>query len=314
MKFNKEIDLTKKKKIKKPIKKIIKKNTTKNTTKISIETLLKTGKNDCKPFFFNKEGFIIRSNKKIDRVYRDFICVIKGKKTFDKIDFPYLYGTENMILKKLLIIKKAQDENLQYRLTRKVSILNGYPDTSMYVFKSENLDKSLYLSFLNYIKNIDESFYREFSPKDETKEENIIKYFATFGIDYKLTFSKISNDEILTLLFYVRYIFFIQKDIIKKYGYSLKDFNNYHQLYLFLKINGYVKLFFQKYGPRIIKLIPIYIKKINKHPLFKSFVEDVRIKDVLNFKDLSIYDLIDEYVPEYINKKELWKKYKNLIK
>ncbi len=283
--------------------------------KINIKPLLKMSKNDCKPFI-DKDGEIIRSNKKIDRNYRNLICIMKDKKKFDDINFPYLYGTEIMILKKLLLLKKAQDENLKfyYKPIRNKKDMNDYPDRYIFVFKEENLEKSLYMEFLPYIKTIDESFYREFYPKDETKEENLIKYFATLGMKYKLSFLNINNDEILTLLFYDKFIFLVQKELIKKYGYSLKDFQNYHQLYLYLKTKGYIRLFFNKYGPKIIKLIPIHIKKIKDHSMFDLYVENIRKNEVKNFGDFSVYDLIDEYVPEYIDKKLLWENYKILIK
>ncbi len=297
------------------MKKNLKKNMKNAIKKINIQPLLKIGKNDCKPFI-DKEGEIIRSSKKIDRNYKNLICIMKGKIKFTDINFPYLYGNENLILKKLLIIKKAQEENLKYfyKPIRNTINKDDYPDNSIFVFYDENLEKALYMEFLPYIKNIDELFYREFYPKDETKEENLIKYFATLGMKYKLSFLKISDEELLSLLFYHKYIFFIQKELIKKYGHSLKDFQNYHQLYLYLKSKGYIKLFFNKYGPKIIKLIPDYIKKIKNHSMFNIFVEDIRKKEVKNFKDLSIFDLIDEYVPDYIDKKILWQNYNNLIK
>ena len=46
--------------------------------------------------------------------------------------------------------------------------------------------------------------------------------------------------------------------------------------------------------------------------MFNLYIENIRKNDVKNFTDLSLYDLIEEYVPEYIDKKLLWENYKIL--
>lgn len=293
------------------MKKKIRKKTKNILPKINIKSLMKTGRNDCK-YMLNKEGKIIRSNKKIDIQYRDFICVLNNKYNFDKVNFPYLYGNDIMVIKKLLIINEAKKENLKYVLLNTKN--NKELNKEIIIFKDNNLESYCISSFLKYIKNIDEQFYREFYAIDESKEENIIKYFASEGIQQKLLKNKISNEEILTILFYSLYIFFIQKELKKKYGYDLKDFKNYHQLYNFLKINGYVKLFYKNYGPKIIKLISIFIQKIKSHNMYYDYINYIRKNELKSFKDISLYDLLDEYLPTNLNKNKIWNLYKKITK
>lgn len=281
-------------------------------TDTQIKKLFTLQSNDCK-YFIQKNGKLLKKSKNIGKFYFDILCIINHHSRFDKMDFfPYLYGDENLILDKLLILHKAQEEDLYYMKLPKTNMKSKYPDENIMILRKEYVEDLCVWNFLSFMKNEDVDFYRQFYPS-EYSEENLIKYFAAVGIDIYLHSIHITKSDFLNRLFYYLYIHYIEPELIQKYGKSLRDFYNYHELYLFLKKHGYVKLFFSIYGPKIWKQVPIFIQMIKNHPKFHSYVNKIKQKHILPLKKLSIQSLIQKYVPSMINKEELWTRYTNLI-
>ena len=77
--------------------------------KIDVKALLKLSKDDCK-FYIKKNGDIRKFKKNIGDKYQVLLCLLNNQIRFDKITFPYLYGNEERVLKKLLIIHKLQQQ------------------------------------------------------------------------------------------------------------------------------------------------------------------------------------------------------------
>ncbi len=278
--------------------------------KNDIKNLFTLKKDDCK-YFIEKDGHLRRFSKNLDTIYMNFLCLINNNLLFNRQFFPYLYGDETKVIKKLLIIKRLQDENVKYVLVRKREKNSSFPDYQIEIFKEENLRKYCICQFLYYyIQKYDSSFYYTYNPLTKSKE-NDIKYLSFSGVFTSLYRKNMTSNEILIVLFFNRYIKMIGNELIMEYGVNLKAFHNYHDLFMFLKEKGYVNLFFNKMGPKIIKGIPIIIDKVENHPLFPKYVNMIHKKEMKDLRDFSIEDLVDKFLPKSMNKEKILKKFNN---
>lgn len=298
-------------------KKIVKRSTPKKRitkrSNIDIKKLLTLKKTDC-VYYIKRDGEIMRFSKKLDSTYQAILCLLKGNNNFTKIYFPYLYGDFNTILKKLIIIDNLQKNNFKYILHKKQDDTTVYPAMGIYLFNENNINNISINLFIPYIKIYDEKFYRKISPLNETKEENIIRYLGTETLKQKIKNINQTDDEILTYIFYTKFVRFIENELIKKYGMSLSSFRNYKQLYQFLECNGYVDKYYNKYGPKIIKRMNEFMKEIQNHPLFISFRDNLIKYEVKDLSDFSLRELVNQYVPTYTDKNKLWNSYLKLTK
>ncbi len=328
-----KIKITKKKKIEKPKKtikiskkkiigsirpqshKVSKKESIiiKNKSNYDIKNLLNLKKTDC-TYYLKKDGDVIRFSKKLDIYYQAILCILNNNDEYNLIYFPYLYGNNETLLKKLVIIDYLQKNNYKYILKNKFDNKSLYPDMEIYLFNIKNIDKIAINLFIPYIKEYDIKLFKEMYPENETKEDNIIRYLGAMALIQKTKNMNQTDDEILVFIFFKNYIFLIQDELIKKYGMTLESFKNYKQLYQFLECNGYVNKYYNKIGSKIIKRMNEFMEKIQNHPLFIPFKDNLLKYEVKELNTLSIYDLIQEYVPTYIDKNKLWNKFKLLKK
>jgi len=105
------------------------------------------------------------------------------------------------------------------------------------------------------------------------KSKDLIKKLAVVFKINKLKFPKLSNKDLFIQIFYAFYIVSLIDEIYRKYKINLIiDFDNYHEVYKFLKMKNYVK----KYNEKIIPKIKNKIKSINN--LLKK--ENEKIKNI----------------------------------
>jgi hypothetical protein len=292
-----------------------KSSTTKKTSKekkINVKKLFQFTKNDCK-YFIEKDGKMRRFSKDVGATYMKCLCMLKKVFHFDLYEFPYIYGDETRVIKKLLILHQMQEEGIYYILVRKKDKESHFPDYKVYLLWPEFIRSLCTYRFLtDYIHKKDPSFFQKANLQESKSiSDNHIILLSVFGIFIKL-YKDISSDEILTILFYTRYIKLIQSELVEKYGVHMNDFQNYHQLYLFLKKKGYVRHFYQKMGPIIIQKIDESIKLIQNHPLFDSYVNQYQRK-MKPLRQMKITKLLDQFLPKMMNKEKIYQSFLSYI-
>jgi hypothetical protein len=290
-------------------------STTKKTSKekkINVKKLFQLTKNDCK-YHIENDGKMRRFSKDIGHIYMSCLCMLFKNIHFDLFAFPYLYGDETRVIKKLLILHQMQEEGIYYIIYKKKDKESHFPDYKVYLLWPEFIRSLCTYRFLtDYIHKKDPVFFKSFSLENKTFEEYQYLILTAFGMFIKL-YKDISSDEILTILFYSRYVKLIQSELVEKYGVYMNDFENYHQLYLFLKKNGYVRHFYKKMGPIILQKIDESIKLIQNHPLFDSYVNQYQRK-MKPLRQMKIPKLLDQFLPKMMNKEKIYKSFLSYIR
>jgi hypothetical protein len=223
--------------------------------------------------------------------------------------FPNLYGDKEQIMNKIDILKKAQEDNIQYILIRKKDKKSEYPDSYIAILHKEYLKEYCISTYaFQYAKKHDKELWNEmyatFGNRKPTEDE-VCRYLASETIQIKLHSNQISKQEILIRCFYDKYIKYLNTELIEKYGIGIKNFHNYEQLYDFLDEKGYIDYFYKKMGPQILYYVELFIQKIQERPLFEKYINHVQTKEMKSFKTFSIPKLIQTFVSQSIQKKEL---------
>jgi len=206
--------------------------------------------------------------------YNLFLCTINNRITFFSLinfDFNKIYGkTDKNINKKIEILKYAQENDLQiYRINLKK------PNYIYYIFKKENTDTILNIFFLNHIIRKDKELFKYYF-------ETIEKTLTTIFLIKKLQYIKESNKNILVMIFYQEYYGIISNELYEKYGITKDYFPNYRELYIFLKKNGYVDLYFNNYTSYILKSYSNFYNKLLSQKKIQTYKE----KEIKNIKSL----------------------------
>ena len=152
-----------------------------------------------------------------------------------------------------------------------------FDDGKKIFFLDKHKEYVIYRLFMRYITDVNREAKKFFTG---TLEKRLIRSYLITRLSYKK-----ESKDIFISIFYNIYIkdAEIQDELKRKYNISLSDFENYHKLYLFLKKEGYVELYYKKYVPLMIKNYKKYLKKLLG---YKSYN---RVRDVLinNFKPFS---------------------------
>ncbi len=284
----------------------------KKEKKINVKKLFQLTTNDCK-YFIEKDGHMRRFSKDVGGLYMNCLCMIKHKCNFDLFPFPYLYGDETRVVKKLLILHKMQEEGIHSILIRKKEKDSNFPDYRVYLLWPEYIrDLCTYRFLTDFIHKKDPIFFKQFTHVETKNKEKHITLLSVFGIFIKL-YKKLSSDDLLTILFYSRYIKLIQTELVEKYGVHMNDFQNYHELFLFLKKKGYVSHFYKQMGPIILKKIDTFIHLIQNHPLFDSYVKQYQRK-MKPLSHMKIPKLLDQFLPKMMDKEKIYKSFLSYIR
>lgn len=186
-----------------------------------------------------------------ERYLNNYNCLLENKSMFyeeSNVDYEndkrtqqnilaYFHGEFNYSRKIILILLKL--EKLKYKITFYKGI---------YIYRSSNIDK---LSKYVYLKRF---IY-------DPRSDDVIKKIAEVYKMSKIRYPKINDKSLFIQLFFSYYVQSLINEVEIKYGMDLTlDFNNFNELYEFLKKKGYVK----KYYKEEIEKIKKYVIKINK--------------------------------------------------
>jgi hypothetical protein len=262
--------------------------------KILNELDLKIDKSKCS-YYIKKNGKI----KFINTITQQYLCMINNINMLSMSMFPYLYDiNEDLIVKRLLILYILQKKDFKYL---KVSnSTNKNKNYNIIIFNPNKINNILEALFHNYITektNKIANFY--FGTK--------IKELSTLFMINKL-FNNYSTKDILILIFYDNYIYLIQEEIYKKYKKELSDFENYNDIYIFLKSKGYVEKYYNYYAKKMINNYNKYYEKLLDNDEIEIFKKK-NIKNIKNFKDINLMKIIDKYINNNFNKEYIKNKF-----
>lgn len=264
-------------------------------------SLFNINKNKCL-FYLKKNGKIIYYPT---YKYNNYLCILNNRINILLQYFPVLDDVdENAIVKKLLILKFLQKNDIKYIIFKKNIFKNN---DYIYTFKETNIDK-----IITYLYYIDIVFTNKIQ---NTIIESDEKYLAYFYILNKLIYTEILNENNFIKLFYENYIYLIDDKIKEKYNVSIKNFPNYHELYLFLKKNGYVDYYYKKMVKKILKISKDLEKKLlTKHDIKFETFRDKKLKTIKNYKDINLINLLDTHLNEKFDKTYIKNKFIELCK
>jgi hypothetical protein len=258
---------------------------------------LENEKNQKCSFYLKKNGkinFYIDSQNKINQL---LICVLKNINSYELLYFPkFIANDEDSLLKELIIFNYITKEDLKYIILKR----NNIKFDNYFFFKEEQ--KEVVLMILS-------SFYLIQNKKIVLPDS--LSY--TFFLKKIKIISAKKKESILISFFFENYVKFIEKEIYKKYSKKLEDFENYHKLYLFLKKTGYVKKFYTKVSPKLIKNYDIIYNKLVKHPDFENLKKTYSLQ-IKNLSDINLIKLFRKGILQKFNKKKIIKKYISIIK
>lgn len=243
--------------------------------------------------------------------YKKFLCLMKKIKLINLMQFPYLYGKdENEILSKLEILIKMKNNNfkfLKYNLKDDIYKKN----TLLFFFndKTKNAeDIVLNLLFFEYLR-INNKLLNYFESDNQILNKLLIEF-----IILKKIYKKISNNKILIQIFYQHYIYSNEiKNFLIDNKLTLKNFKSYNDLYLFLKKNNFINIFYNIYAKYIIKNYKKIYNNIvltNKCKIYKKKMK----KYIENYDDINLFKIIDKYINNKFNKKIIKNKFIELLK
>jgi hypothetical protein len=237
-------------------------------------------------FFLKKNGKIIKKYYYSNYSYNDYLCISNNFKQVGLIQFPKLYGkNENEIIKKLLILNYVQKRDMKYIEIKKN--IDSDENKSIYCFNDENKDIALTIYFFQKYKYLNIS--------------TMIKSLTLSYILLKLVYNNLTNSKIFINIFYSTYLNNIKEEINKKFNKKLKDFSNFNNLYIFLKEKGYVDKFYNFYKPKVIKNYKKMYNELINNPKLIPFKKN-KLKNIKNFRDIDLLELVDKYVNNNFNK------------
>jgi hypothetical protein len=234
-------------------------------------------------------GFYLKKNGSIKFKPDSFInykCLENNYlRFFSYINLPNILGKNiNETLHKLSVLKRIQKQNFK---TLEF-------DKKIYIFKEENTDIFLKILYLYSLKQNRKNFF--FS--------NIQNALTTYFLYNRFQYIKMKNSELLIMIFYRYYI-----DILKEIkNINLDNFSNYKELYKFLKKEGYVDIYYDKYKPYILKNYKKFYKKILGMTGLKKFINIYKSR-IHNFNELDLSKVINLEIHSKKNKKIIKNKY-----
>ena len=221
-------------------------------------------------FYLEKNGKY--KNNLFHADYLDLLSVLFEYKYWNDIYIPPVFLSEseenfNNLILVSEYIARGEKKMLYYE----------FDDGKKIFFLDEHKEYVIYRLFMRYITDVSRTAKQFFTG---TLEKRLIRSYLITRLSYKR-----ESKDIFISIFYNVYVKDpkIQDELKRKYNISLSDFENYHKLYLFLKKEGYVDIYYNKYVPLMIKNYKKYLKKLLG---YKSYD---RVRDVLinNFKPFS---------------------------
>ena len=256
-------------------------------------------------YYISKTGRI----KFFPKLNYRFLCVIKNKYLYYYENFNIFNVKQNniifdkYIIDKLIILYNLSKLDLSYIIINK----------TIHIFHNKIYSNIVILLSIYIIdKNPNTYIYKYIF------EGNIVKKLTSEFMIHKLTYPKLSDLELLTIIFYQYYIKTDEViNILLKYNKNLLSFENSHKLYIFLKKIGIVKKYFNDYSKKIIKNYLVIYKKIYKY-VKQNNLNNYFLKKTKYFRDINhnefIFKLIDKYINNDLKKKYIKNEFIKIIK
>jgi hypothetical protein len=242
----------------------------------------------CK-YFLKKNGKYIYYPTNL---HDDILCLLNNFKKISLVKFPLLIGkNEDQIIEKLLILQYLKKQNFKYvkTINKKNNEKNNY---YIYIFNEKNIDLYYFILYLKKIIKEKKVFNYYYG--------NTLKILTTQFMYIKMISPSYNNNKILIQIFYKYYLPLLSKELHSKYNLNSVDFANYNDVYLFLKKHGYVDKYYNNYSKIILKNYKKYYNKIVNDSNFEKF-KNKKLKNIKNFSDLNILELVDKYVNKKFN-------------
>jgi hypothetical protein len=229
-------------------------------------------KDNCNTFFLKKDGKINYN----PNIYYQYLCMEKCIHKISRMQFPLLQSfSEDMVISKLLVLHRIQQNNYNYIFTNNSITLidNNYIDT--------------YLNLL-FLEKIKEEF-------NDYISEGFDKWLSYNFYQCKLFYNLLNDNEILILIFYNYYIKHesFKDELYESFNKTIKDFRNYNELYLFLKKHKYVDTYYKLYGKYAIKNYTYVEDKVLNHPKINNF-KKIYIKKIKKFSSFNLLKIINK--------------------
>jgi len=254
-------------------------------------------KENCN-FFLKRNGKVLYT----PNIKNDLYCFTKGYRNLYTLEFNNFNGiNEEYIIDKLLLFEKLKKYNLKYLQINKNTIC-------LYNTNVKNIENNIIFKlFIDKITNDSEKYKKYFYG-------SLLKRLTTYFMFLKLILKNISDQNILTILFYNTYIDEVDvTNYLKKTDFDKNSFSNFHQLYMFLKKAGLVDKYYNYYGPKMIKGYLTMYNKFSKSKQFKAF-KDKKLKKVKLFNDIDLLNIVEKNVNKKFNKEFIKNKFIELTK
>ena len=234
-----------------------------------------------------------------ERYINNYNCLLENQSIFyeeSNIDYENDKKTQQNVLtyfqsnfehSKKIILILIKLEKLKYNITFYKGI---------YIYKKKNLKN---LSKYIYIKRF---LY-------DPKSSDVIRKISIVYRMSKIKFPKINDKSLFIQLFFSYYVQSLIHEVELKFGIDLTlDFNNFHELYLFLKKKGYVNKYYKEEIIKIKESLKIIDKKLiedkEKIKLLENQIkkESILFNLGLNIKKLPYNDNQIKLIKEELEK------------
>ena len=260
---------------------------------INFKNILKIDNKNCQ-FYLKKNGKIIYHpiNKN-----NNYLCILNHNLNMVSNYFPLLNGKNEIeILQKLIIFKHLQNNDTKYFILKEK---NKTKNILICTFKEENIEK--FITLFYYTTNTKKILNYNYL--------NINECLAYSYVIKKLLFKKILKDKIFIKLFYEDYIHLIKHKIYNKYKITFNNFSNFNKLYLFLKDKGYVDKYYNGITNKIVKISKKIEKKFLSNNLDYQKFKKRKLKLIKNYKDIDLFELIDNHLNKKFDKTSIKNKF-----
>ena len=182
-------------------------------------------------------------------------------------EYVCLFQNKSIFYEEEIDINNSKDENLKkikYKLEKYIyenNIIKIFNKLVKFKYYISFYDKKNYIYLQKNINKLCQYLYLIKNEYNFKSKKNFIKKLAIVFKLNKLRYPKLNNMNLYIQIFYSYYVISLIDKVYKKYKINLiNDFDNYHEVYKFLKKKGYVL----KYYNEIIPKIRIKTKNINK--------------------------------------------------
>ncbi len=234
-----------------------------------------------KNFDTNHCKYILKKNGKFKFFFKNFdgfLCFTNN-----------IYYTLNLN-KNIIFNRDEKERKKKYDILKKIQNDNNY-----FIYKNDDINilfnrtiSNIYdILFMTMFLTEKKRYLNYFSKKYINNE--LIRIMIYYYLNYRNNYNKkyINDNDIFIKIFYNKYIYIIDIDR------NIKEFTNFHELYKYLKNEGFVDHYYDSIVPKVkIEYKKIY-KKIILDKLYFKFKQN-EMKKIIPFKELDLSNIFSE--------------------